>query len=31
MGKLQDIVNQFPDHRPAQMVLMRLMAAEAQR
>jgi len=28
MGRLQDIVNQFPDHRAAQLVLMRLMSAE---
>lgn len=31
MGRLQDIVNQFPNHRPAQIVLMRLMSAEEPR
>ncbi len=31
MGRLQDIVNQYPDHRPAQLVLMRLMSADEQK
>jgi tetratricopeptide (TPR) repeat protein len=31
MGRLQDIVNEFPDHRPSQMVLIRLMSAEARK
>ncbi len=31
MGRLQDIVNQFPDHRPSQLVLMRLMSAEERK
>ncbi len=31
LGRFQDIVNQYPDHRPSQMVLMRLMSAEEKR
>lgn len=28
IGRLQDLINQFPDHRPAQRTLERLMSAE---
>ena len=31
LGQFQDIVNQYPDHRPSQLVLMRLMSAEEKR
>jgi len=31
LGRLQDLVNEHPDYQPAQIVLMRLMSAEAGR
>jgi hypothetical protein len=30
LGRLQDLINQFPDHRPSQIVLTRLMSAEQE-